>query len=76
MFQIVLDNINWIKEAKKRGDEEFTLKPHGQIRVLGLLSAIIEKYNFRSEDESEKQIAFHNLQAISQRLKLYNINIK
>ena len=64
-----------IKHAVSRGDKEFgfNLKPHGQIRVLGLLSAIIEKYNFRSENESEKQISFHNLQAISQRLESYNI---
>ena len=65
-----------IKHAVSLGDKqfEFRLKPHGQIRVLGLMSALIEHHKFRSEDEFERQISYHNLQSISKRL--YESNVK
>ncbi len=37
------------------------------------MGAITEQHKFRSEDEIERQISYHNLQSISQLLNKYNI---
>jgi len=53
--------------------EPDTLKTHGQIRILGLMMAITEHYNTRSEDEIERLQHLYQIQSIYSSLKNHNI---
>jgi hypothetical protein len=50
-----------------------TLKPHGQIRILGLMAAITEHHNSRADSEIERVRNLYQLQSIYSSIKTHNL---